>query len=188
VAYLNGTWHANDGYKIAAILAVSANHVIGDGDKLPWKMRKDLQYFKSITSGHPVIMGRKTFESLPFVLPNRTNIVVTRNTDFTCDNPDVYIVHSVREAIEVAKSTSQGKTAGKCFIIGGAQIYKEVLPICNEIHVTRILEEVKGDVKLDLSRELSGSWSEKEVDTILPDEHNDYVGKIILMKRRDPVV
>ena len=119
------------------IAALGKNNVIGVDNKLPWKLSADLKRFKAITSGKPVIMGRKTFESIGRPLPNRTNIIITRDKNYRADG--CVIVNSAEEALNAAKENEE------VMIIGGAQIYAEFLPKSNKMYLTVIEKEFEGD-------------------------------------------
>jgi dihydrofolate reductase len=131
--------------KLAAIVAMNEARVIGREGQLPWHIPEDLKRFKKLTLGSPVIMGRKTYESLPAVarpLPGRLNIVITRNKDFKA--PDgVIVVGSPAAAVEVAQSADS--LSGKAWIIGGAEIYKASLGYTDEIALTRVPGSDPGD-------------------------------------------
>lgn len=123
---------------LALILAVARNGVIGKAGGLPWHLPEDLKHFKRTTSGHAIIMGRKTYESIGRPLPKRRNIVVTRQTEL--ELPGCERAASLDEAIALAR------TSDPCpFIIGGASLYEEALPIATEIHLTTVDEDVQGD-------------------------------------------
>ena len=124
---------------ISLIAAVSENNVIGKGGKLPWHLPADMKYFKNTTWALPVIMGRKTFESFPKALQGRTNIVVTRQADYSAQN--VMIAGNVDEAIEKATTL---KTE-EIFVIGGGEIYKKVWDMANRLYITRVHTIVDGD-------------------------------------------
>lgn len=122
---------------ISLIVAMDLNRVIGVNGKLPWRVGEDLQFFKRMTFGKPVIMGRKTFESLDRPLKDRLNIVLTKNSDFKADG--CVVVHSVDEALHAA---------GECkeiMVIGGAQIYQAFLPLADKIYITEIQSTFSGD-------------------------------------------
>ena len=123
--------------ELTIIAAASKNNVIGLDNKLVWDIPKDLKRFKDLTQGHAVIMGRKTFESLPNPLPNRTNIVVTRNTDYKHDG--VIVCQSIDEALNHCKNDSQP------FVIGGGEIYSQTINIVDKIELTRVFKNYKGD-------------------------------------------
>jgi len=124
--------------KISLIVAMAENRVIGRRGKLPWRIPADLKYFKKITMGKPIIMGRKTFESIGVALPGRTNIVVTRNP--TIDNPDLVLARSVHEALKAAAEVD-----GEAMIIGGGQIYEAALPLADRIYLTEVHGSYDGD-------------------------------------------
>lgn len=140
--------------KVSLIAALSENRVIGINNKLPWHISEDLKRFKTLTNGHPVIMGRKTYESIGRPLPNRTNIIITRDTDFAADGCTV--VHSLDEAIEKAK-TSQG--SNEVFVIGGGQIFTQVLGRADRLYLTLVHTTLDGDAYFpeysDFSKEIS---------------------------------
>ena len=131
--------------KVTIIVASSENLAIGYKNALPWHISEDLKHFKQITINHSVVMGRKTFESMPKALPNRTNIVITRKHDYTAKN--AIVVHSIHEALEKANNDKQP------FIIGGGEIYSQSILLADRIELTRVHTEVNGDAyfpKIDL--------------------------------------
>lgn len=125
--------------KLAIIVAAARNGVIGRNNQLPWHLPQDLKYFKAVTLGKPVIMGRKTYESIGRPLPGRANIVITRDLSW-CAN-GVEVVHSFDEALELAS----GVDVSEVMVIGGAEIYKAALPVAHRIYLTRIDLEPEGD-------------------------------------------
>jgi dihydrofolate reductase len=127
---------------ISMIAAVSKNRVIGKNNDLPWKLPDDMKFFMEKTKGHHAIMGRKNYESIPQKfkpLPNRTNIVVTRQKNF--DAPGCIVVDSIDNGLAIAKDNQEAET----FIIGGAEIYKLGLPYANRLYLTEINAEIQGD-------------------------------------------
>lgn len=129
--------------RLAIIVAAAENGVIGRANTLPWKLSGDMRHFKSVTMGKPVVMGRKTFESIGRPLPERTNIVITRNPRFQAQG--VVVVSSLAEALEHAAHTAAIDGAGEAVIIGGAQIYREALPRADILYVTEVHAAVTGD-------------------------------------------
>ena len=123
---------------LALIVAVARNGMIGKDGALPWHVSEDLKHFKKTTGGHAIIMGRKTHDSIGRPLPKRRNIVVTRQTGTRFDGCEA--AHSLDEAIALARSSDDCP-----FIIGGASLYEEALPIATELHLTTIDEDVAGD-------------------------------------------
>lgn len=124
---------------ISLVAAVSENGVIGDHGKLPWHLPDDLQHFRSLTEGHPVIMGRKTFESIGRALPNRLNIVVTHQRAWKA--PGVIAAHSLEEAIDAAEQSG----AAEAYVIGGGEIYRIAMSIVDRISLTRVHAVTEGD-------------------------------------------
>ena len=123
--------------ELTIIAAVSINNVIGNKNKLIWKLSNDLKRFKNLTTNHSVIMGRKTFESLPNPLPDRDNIVITRDTNYS--KPNIQVCSSIEDAINLTKTDTQP------FIIGGGEIYSQTINIVDKIELTRVHEEFDGD-------------------------------------------
>lgn len=129
--------------RISIVVAIGKNRVIGKGNDLLWRIPEDLKRFKALTSGHPVVMGRKTWESIPEKfrpLPDRTNIVVTRQHGYAL--PGATVAHSLIEALGVAQGAHGGE---EIFIIGGGQIYTEALPFTHRLYLTLIDDEKEGD-------------------------------------------
>lgn len=134
---------------ISAIVAISQNNVIGKDGHLPWHLPADLQYFKSKTTGHHIILGRKNYEDIAKPLPQRVNLVLTRSASF--EAPGCVVLHSLKDAFMFAKNA--GET--ECFILGGAALYKEALPYCKKLYLTKVLADIDGDV---LMPSLGDGW------------------------------
>lgn len=130
--------------KLAIIVAAARNGVIGRNNQLPWHLPQDLKYFKAVTLGKPVIMGRKTYESIGRPLPGRTNIVITRDHSWSADG--VKVVHGLEEALAVA----EGSSAAEVMVIGGAEIYKAALPLAQRIYLTQIEASPDGDAFFEI--------------------------------------
>lgn len=126
--------------ELCHIVAVDKNNCIGKGNDIPWHIPKDLQYFKKQTLGCPVVMGRKTFESIGRPLPKRLNIIVTRNKDYQAPE-GVLVFQDLDEAIEKAANETSTE---KVFIIGGGQIYKKSLPMVSKVFITRVDLDIEG--------------------------------------------
>ncbi len=125
--------------KISLIVAASENNVIGNKGAIPWHLPDDLKFFRTVTKGHPVIMGRKTYESIGQPLPERLNIVVTRNPSYTAEGCTV--VTSLPEALALAQKSEQKEA----FIIGGGELYKEAISYADRIYITKVHTNVAGD-------------------------------------------
>ena len=151
---------------LSHIVAVSENHVIGTDNHLPWNLTSDFRYFKNKTWGMPVIMGRKTFESMEKDLPGRINIVVTSKKDWNAEN--AFVVHSIEQGIAKAKESD----AKEIFIIGGGKIFKETLGMVDRIYLTRVHATVNGDTyypEIDKS-----VWKLVSAEDHQADEKNNY--------------
>ena len=129
--------------RLAAIVAMGSNRCIGVDNKLPWYLPEDLKHFKAKTLGKPVIMGRKTFESIGKPLPGRTNIVITRNAKFS--HAGVRVVHDLDKAIEMGKAQAEVSGSDEAVIIGGAQIYAESLSKIDRLYLTEVASAPQGD-------------------------------------------
>jgi len=129
--------------KISLVWAMAQNRVIGRNNNLPWHLPEDLKYFKRITLGKPVIMGRKTFESIGKPLPGRTNIVVTRNADFSAEG--VKTVNSLSAAKALCESIGEIDGISEAMVIGGAEIYTQAMPVADRLYLTEVHANVDGD-------------------------------------------
>ena len=131
---------------IVIVVAIARNGVIGRDGGLPWRLSTDLRRFKATTSGSPVIMGRRTYDSIGKPLPNRLNIVVTRNTGWARDG--VTAAHSLDQAVELARQgAADMPDATGIYVIGGGQIYEEALPQADRLDVTHVQADVEGDTR-----------------------------------------
>ncbi|QCX37500.1 dihydrofolate reductase [Aureibaculum algae] len=158
---------------ITIIAAIGKNRELGKNNELIWHLPDDLKRFKKVTSGHDVIMGRKTFESLGKALPNRTNIVITRNKNYKAEN--CVVVNSIDEAIKISTDTNP-------YILGGAQIYSQAIKIADELDLTFVDASFDADAffpKIDAT-----IWKEKHRENFLADEKHKYNYSFILYKRK----
>ena len=149
---------------VTLIAAARENNIIGKDNKFIWRLSDDLKHFKELTKGHFVIMGRKTFESMPKALPNRTNVIITRKTDYKAEN--AIVVNSLEKALKVAESDNQP------FVIGGGEIYKLSMEIADRIELTRVHTSIEGDTsfpEIDLEK-----WQEVKNEKRLKNEKNEY--------------
>ncbi|MFT5419816.1 MAG: dihydrofolate reductase [Candidatus Endobugula sp.] len=128
---------------LSIIVAMANNRAIGKDNQLLWHLPEDLKYFKRITMGKPIVMGRKTFESIGRPLPGRLNIVITRQTDWTHEG--VKVVHSIDDALRLAEAQSLIDGKDEVMVIGGAEIYKTALAQADRIYLTRVDTEIEGD-------------------------------------------
>ena len=151
--------------KISLIAAMAENRVIGRGAAIPWDLPDDRRRFRELTWGHPVVMGRKTFETLDGPLPGRENIILTRDRDYRVAG--CLVVHERDEVLAVAGA------AEELFICGGGEVYREFLPLADKIYLTVIHQEVAGDV---LFPEIPGNFVVTEQETVAePVSHSFFV-------------
>ncbi len=162
--------------RIAMIAAMAAGRVIGAGNKMPWHLPADLKHFKRLTLGKPVIMGRKTFESIGSKpLPQRINIVITRDTKFHAAG--VVVAHDLQDALKKA----QPHAAEEIIIMGGASVYEQALPLADRLYLTFIQLNVAGDAHFpDFS---VFRWQEIESKSHTPDAENPYNYSFVTLQR-----
>ena len=161
---------------ISIVVAMSENRVIGRDNQLPWRLPADLRHFKKVTMGHPVIMGRKTHESMGRQLKGRTNIIVTRQEGYEAEG--CIVVPSLTDALEKAKEKDE-----QVFIIGGAEIFKQIMPLVGKIFLTVVHAVVEGDVYFpELNPE---EWEEVERERHETDEWHAYPFSFVRLERRD---
>ena len=129
--------HLNSSKEIILIAAASENNALGKDNQLIWHISEDLKRFKRLTEGHAIIMGRKTFESMPRALPKRKNIILTRNENYEAEN--AFVAHTIEEALELTEDDTSP------FIIGGGEIYSLFLPLADSIELTRVHKNFEGD-------------------------------------------
>lgn len=159
---------------LAAIAAMDENRVIGKANQLPWHLPADLKHFKEITSGHTILMGRKTYESIGRPLPNRRNIVMTRDAHYQA--PGCEVVTSLQAALDLTMPDEQ------IFIIGGAEIYHQTLPQVQRLYLTIIHDEFVGDTYFpDLDKQ---AWQELSKEKHEPDEKNAHAYTFLTLERK----
>ena len=146
---------------LSIIVAKAKNNIIGKENKIIWDLPEDLKRFENITNGHTIIMGRKPFESLGKILPNRKHIVFSQNPDFKVNDENVQVVHSMLEIQEYIENNEEN------FVIGGAMIYNLLMPYVTKMYVTQINEEFEGDTffpKIDTEvwKEISREKGQKD--------------------------
>lgn len=160
---------------INIIVAIANNNAIGKDNDLLWHISEDLKYFKSTTLGCPIIMGRNTWDSLPFKpLPKRENIIISRNKDYKVEGAKV--IHSVEEAILYAKQFD------KSFIMGGGMLYKAALPFCDRLYITKVFKDFEADTffpEIDLN-----TWTIESESDIKTDPNNSLEFQFLVYKRK----
>jgi dihydrofolate reductase len=132
--------------KLAIIVAAAQNGVIGRNNALPWHLSEDLKYFKRMTMGKPIVMGRKTFESIGRPLPGRTNIVITRNETYSAEG--VKVVAALEDALALAENIALIDGVDEAVVIGGAEIYATAIPVASRLYLTEVHADVEGDAFL----------------------------------------
>lgn len=159
---------------VSLVVAMAEHRVIGRGNTLPWRLSEDLKRFKATTLGKPILMGRRTFESIGRALPARLNLVLTR--DATWSAPGAVVVHSLEEAL------AQAGTAGELMVIGGAEIYRLVLPLARRIYLTHVHADVAGDTYFPAFD--PAQWVEVACEAHPADERNEYPVTFLTLERR----
>ena len=150
---------------LSIIVAKAKNNIIGKDNKIIWHLPEDLKHFKNITTGHTIIMGRKTFESLGRVLPNRKHIIFSNNPSFNVNDENVKVVHSLLEIQDLIEGKEEA------FVIGGAMMYNFLMPYVKKMYVTEIDKEFEGDTffpKID-----DNIWKETSREKGIKDEKNN---------------
>ena len=167
--------------EIVFVVAIAENGVIGAGNTIPWRLKSDMARFKALTIGKPVIMGRKTFESLRRPLPNRTNIVITRDADYRAAG--AVVTTSSADAGAVARGDALRRSVAEIAVIGGAEIYRQWLGRADRLEITEVHMRPEGDTHFDIDK---AEWD--EVTRIRhpagPDDSADY--SYVTYRRRSP--
>jgi len=158
--------------RVSLIAAMAENRVIGRDNQLPWRLSADLQHFKALTMGKPIIMGRKTYESIGRPLPGRTNIVITRDSAFQAEGCEV--VYSIEQALAAARGFEE------VMVIGGAELYRQMLDHADRLYLTLVRAEVEGDA---LFPELGQQWHEVERESRKADDKNQFDYDFVILER-----
>lgn len=167
--------------RIALIWAMARNRVIGRDNSLPWRLPADMRHFRELTTGHPVLMGRNTYESLGRPLPGRTNIVITSNRHYAAQG--CLVANSLNEALNLAASHARPDDP-EIFVIGGEKLYAQMLPHADRLYVTLVETEIEGDARFpdfDLTE-----WRETSTVTHQADEKNPYACVFQTLERKTP--
>lgn len=163
---------------LSLIVAASQNNVIGRDNQLPWHLPEDLAYFKAVTMGKPLLMGRKTFESIGRPLPGRTNIVITRDPTWAYEG--VEVAGNLKDALALANSSTAKKDSDEVMVIGGEQIYRLCFPYADRLYLTRVEAFVEGDAFFpDFD---DSDW--KQVSEKVPKEVQNYPYRFLTLERR----
>ena len=165
----------SDSLPVVIVVAVADNGVIGRGNALPWDLPDDLHHFKQTTMGRPIIMGRKTFESIGRPLPGRLNIILTRDGAWQASG--VSVATSIARAIEIAMGQALLDGADSVMVIGGAEVYRQALPYTSRVFLTRVHGNVQGDAFFDLDQ--IASWRELSRLEVSAGERNSHDFSVI---------
>ena len=162
---------------ISLVAAMDTKRGIGNVNDLPWrgKVPADMKHFRELTTGHPIIMGRKTYESMGRALPNRRNVVISRTADFTA--PDVEVFSSPSDALVALNADN----ADEVFIIGGSQIFAEFLPLAHRMHLTYIEGDFEADAHFPVFEE--HEWIESDNISVPEDDKNQYSMRFVVLDR-----
>lgn len=162
------------------VVAVSRNGIIGREGDMPWRLSSDLKRFKAMTLGKPVIMGRKTFQSIGKPLPGRPNVVITRDSGFSADG--VVVAHSLDEAIEAASRFAEESNSDEICILGGGEIYRQAIGLADRLLITHVEADVEGDTafpKID-----PGIWQADSELTVPAGEKDTYPTRFVSYSKR----
>lgn len=165
--------------RLAMIVAQAENRVIGNDNKLPWYLPEDLKYFKRVTLGKPIIMGRKTYESIGRPLPGRCNIVVTRDENWQV--PGVVVTASLAEAVEHASAQAEIDGVDEAVVMGGAEIYRQMLPQTERLYLTQVHASVEGDAHFP--EIIASEWGEVGREDFAASDNNPYAYSFIVLER-----
>lgn len=160
---------------LSIVVAKAKNNIIGKDNKIIWNLPEDLKRFKELTTGHTIIMGRKTFESLGEVLPNRKHIIFSQNPDFKVKDENVEVVHSLLQIQDLIEGKEE------TFIIGGAMIYNFLMPYVKKMYVTEIDQEFEGDSFFPKINE--DTWKEVNREKGIKDEKNNLDYEFVIYER-----
>lgn len=165
--------------RVSAIVAVARNGVIGDGYDIPWRLSDDLKLFKKITTGHHIIMGRKTYDSIGRPLPKRVNIVVTRDVFFTANG--VLTAHSLEQALEIAWEARETEA----FVIGGGEIYQQSMSYWDRIYLTEV--DCTPDASIFFPAIATEEWTVLESSSFPANEKNQYPFTFSILERKESI-
>ncbi len=158
--------------RISIVAALDEDGVIGRDGGIPWRLPDDQRFFKRLTTGHTLVMGRKTFESIGRPLPDRVSIVVTRNRDWRAEG--AVVVHDFGSALDAARSRDESE----CFVVGGADVYALALPLADRLVLTRVEARVGGDVRFPPVDLEDGPWRKVSEERHAPDERHAHAFRI----------
>ena len=161
---------------LSIVVAKAKNNIMGKENKLVWNLPEDLKHFRKLTEGHTIIMGRKTFESLGGILPNRKHIIFSQNPDFKIENENVQVVHSLLQIQDLIEGKEEA------FVIGGAMLYNFLMPYVKKMYVTEIEKDFEGDAFFPVID--TNIWKETSREKGLKDEQNNLDYYFITYERK----
>ncbi len=173
----------NDGpqsVKVEMVVAIARNGIIGSDGDMPWRLSTDLKRFKAITLGCPVIMGRKTFQSIGKPLPGRSNVVITRDAEFAAEGFEA--VTSPDAALVLAQERAHSDGAESVFVIGGGEIYRQMLPLADRLHVTFVDAEPEGDTRFPEIDETT--WEVEHAEDVPAGPKDSAATRYVIYRRR----
>jgi dihydrofolate reductase len=165
---------------IALVVAMGRNRAIGKGGGLPWRLSSDMRYFRKVTMGKPIVMGRRTFSSLPRVLDGRLNIVLTRNPSF--EAPGVVVADNLEQALDVARREARRTGVDEIMVIGGEEIFREVLPQAGRIYLTEV--KAAPDADTWFPEHDASEWREVSREDHAPGPKDDHAFSFVVLERK----
>ncbi len=165
--------------KLCAVVAMDKNNVIGREGDLPWRLPSDLKHFKRVTLGKPCLMGRKTWESLPFPLPGRPNLVLTRNAEYVAKGASVFL--DINDMIGQGYELAGKAGVDEIMLIGGGQLYSKLLPYCDRLYVTQVEAQVEGDARFPEIN--SAQWRRSSLEGPIKGPKDDYAFSVAVFDR-----
>jgi dihydrofolate reductase len=173
----------NAEFTLSLIVAIAENGVIGRKNQLPWRLGSDLRRFRRLTMGHPLIMGRKTFEAIGKPLDGRDSIVVSRANPSLALSPHLFSAASPEEALTTARKLAEARGVKEAFVIGGAELFKAALPYANRIYLTRVHGRPEGDVYWEPP--LSDGWIEISRKEYPASDRDEFPVTDVILERRE---
>jgi dihydrofolate reductase len=167
--------------RVAIIAAMGRNHVIGTDGGLPWHLPRDLKHFRLLTTGKPIVMGRKTLAAIGRPLPNRTNIVLTRQADFAADG--VLVAHTMDEALAIARREVERSGADEAVVIGGGEVYRAFLPLADRLYLTLVDGEFEGTATFPVAEFGALPFTETSSQHVPADARNPHAVTFVQLDR-----
>jgi dihydrofolate reductase len=167
--------------RISVIVAMGTNRVIGDERGLPWRLPADLRRFRELTWGKPIVMGRTTFELIGKPLPGRDSIVLTRDPAYRADG--VHVAHGVEEALDIGRRLAQERGVQEVMIIGGAEVYRQLLPFADRVYLTVVEGEFSGGATFPFEQMEAVPWTLLSEQAVPADDRNEHAHRFYVLER-----